>query len=254
MTSDPDASPAPLAAGDPLWALGAFLATFEAERLAVVLEAGETTTSALKEINRTRRTEAARLLKAAGLGHDHIQTSVAVLRAIAGARSIRTTITPVWTMPGPQTSMGRLTGEVLRLIDAARMSVTCSSYNFTSRSRMWDALKAASTRPQMAVTVYVDATAGTPQQVADHLPAAAVFQTTTLAGTARPLVSHAKLAIIDHAVILTTSANFSHNAENTNIELGLLVHDTALASSIESTMRAQHGVLYERVPPIRPRS
>jgi hypothetical protein len=46
-----------------------------------------------------------------------------------------------------------------------------------------------------------------------------------------------------------TSANFSHPAENTNIELGLLVNDSALASAIESTMRDKHGVLYERVIP-----
>jgi len=45
----------------------------------------------------------------------------------------------------------------------------------------------------------------------------------------------------------------SYRAENSNIELGLLVHDTALASSIESTMRDKHGVLYERVVPPRGR-
>ena len=49
--------------------------------------------------------------------------------------------------------------------------------------------------------------------------------------------------------MLMTSKNFSLNAENSNIELGLLVHDTALAGSIEQTMRAQHGQLYERVVP-----
>jgi phosphatidylserine/phosphatidylglycerophosphate/cardiolipin synthase-like enzyme len=53
--------------------------------------------------------------------------------------------------------------------------------------------------------------------------------------------------IIDRALVLPTSANFSHSAENTNIELGLLVADTALAESIESLMRDKHGVLYERV-------
>jgi phosphatidylserine/phosphatidylglycerophosphate/cardiolipin synthase-like enzyme len=229
--------------------LGAFLTGHEAERVAAELEAGETTSSALKEINTTRRAEATRLLRAADLGHEKADTSVAILRAIAGARSIRTAITPVWTMPGPQTSMGRLTGEVLRLIDAARISVTCSSYNFSPHSLMWTALREASQRPELAVTVYVDAAAGTPQQVADHLGNATVFQTITPLHKAKPLVSHAKFVVIDHAVVLTTSANFSYNAENSNIELGLLVHDTALAESIEHTMRVQHGQLYERVIP-----
>lgn len=121
---------------NPYGTLGAFLTAHEADRIAVALEAGETTSSALKEINRTRRAEATGLIRAAGLGQDSAETSVTVLRAIAGARSIRTIITPVWTMPGPQTSVGRLTGEVLRLIDAARMSVTCSSYNFSPYSSM----------------------------------------------------------------------------------------------------------------------
>jgi phosphatidylserine/phosphatidylglycerophosphate/cardiolipin synthase-like enzyme len=231
----------------PYGRLGAFLTAHEAECLARALEAGETTSSALKEINGTRRPEATHLIRAAELGQHCSETSVAVLRAIAGARSIRTTITPVWTMPGPQTTMGRLTGEVLRLIDAARISVTCSSYNFSLYSSMWTALREASQRPELAVTVYVDATAGTPQQVADHLRNATVFQTITPPHKTKPLVSHAKFVIIDHAVVLTTSANFSHNAENSNIELGLLVHDTALAESIEHTMRVQHGQLYERV-------
>lgn len=233
----------------PFSRLGAFLTGHEAERLAAALEAGETTSSALKEINSTRRAKATRLLRAAGLGHVEADTSVAVLRAIAGARSIRTAITPVWTMPGPQTTTGRLTGEVLRLIEAARISVTCCSYNFSSYSSMWTALREASTRPDLAVTVYVDAKAGTPQQVADHLRAATVYRTTTPLDSTKPLVSHAKFVVIDHAVVLTTSANFSHNAENSNIELGLLVHDTALAESIEHTMRVQQGQLYERVFP-----
>jgi phosphatidylserine/phosphatidylglycerophosphate/cardiolipin synthase-like enzyme len=238
---------ADLTSDHPHTALGVFLTAYEAERLAALLEAGETTSAALKEINKARRSEAARLLRAAGLGHAHPEISSAVLRAIAGARAVRTAITPVWTMPGPHTTTGRLTGEVLRLIDAARMSVTCSSYNFTPRSQMWQALQNASTRPQLAVTVYVDATAGTPERVADHLPHAVVYRTTTLDGDARPLVSYAKFIVIDHAVVLTTSANFFGPAENSNIELGLLVHDTALAETIEHTMRTQHGQLYEQV-------
>jgi len=236
-------------ASDPYAALGEYLTAHEAERLAAVLAEGESLTGTLREINRTRRAEAGRLLRAASLGPERIEVSVAVLRAIAGARSVRTTITPVWTMPAAQATQGRLTSEVLRLIDAARISVTCASFNFTSRSSMWPALKAAAGRPGMAVTVYVDATAGTAQQVADHLVRATVLTTVTLDGALRPLVSHAKFVVIDHAVVLTTSANFSHNAENTNIELGLLVHDTALAASIETTMGAQRGILYRRVLP-----
>jgi phosphatidylserine/phosphatidylglycerophosphate/cardiolipin synthase-like enzyme len=232
---------------EPFEALGAFLTAFEAEKLAAVLRAGDTTAQALREVNATRRVEAKRLLAEADLGHHRVEASVAVLRAIAGARSVRTTITPVWTMPGAEATIGRLTGEAQRLIDEARMSVVCSSYNFAPNSHMWIALKDASERPGLNVTVYLDADKGTPKAVAAQLRKATVYRTKTLRGGLRPLVSHAKFVVIDRALVLLTSANFSYSAENTNIELGLLVCDTALADSIESVMRSKHGTLYERV-------
>jgi phosphatidylserine/phosphatidylglycerophosphate/cardiolipin synthase-like enzyme len=235
---------------DPYAALGGFLTAYEAERLAVALAAGETTTQALQEVHATRHHQARQLLAAADLGGQPLPASVAVavLRSIAGARRVQTAITPVWTMPGAQATIGRLTSEAQCLIDDARMSVVCSSYNFTPNSRMWTALREAAARPGVSVTVYLDARAGSPSAAAQHLATATVFRTLTPPGAPQPLVNHAKFVIIDRTVTLLTSANFSYQAENSNIELGALVHDTALASSIESTMRDQHGVLYERVP------
>jgi phosphatidylserine/phosphatidylglycerophosphate/cardiolipin synthase-like enzyme len=234
---------------EPYAALGAFLTGHEADRLAAALAAGDATSQALRELHATRRDEARRLLDEADLGQQRIEASVAVLRAIAGARSLRTAITPVWTMPGAEATVGRLTGEVRRLIDDARMSVVCSSFNFSASSWMWTALKTASARPGVAVTVYLDAHAGSPEPVAAHLPKATVYRTVTLPGGYHPLVSHAKFIVIDRTVVLLTSANFSQAAENTNIELGLLVQDSGLAGSIESVMRSKHGVLYQRVAP-----
>ena len=235
---------------DPYAALGAFLTAFEAERLAGALAAGDTITQALQEVHATRRSEARLLLAAAGVGRHDAPTSVAVLRSIAGARSVQTAIAPVWTMPGAGAMIGRLTSEAQQLIDDARMSVVCSSFNFAATSRMWTALRNAANRPGVSVTVYLDADAGSSSAVARHLDRATVYRTLTPPGASRPLVSHAKFIIIDRVVTLLTSANFSHSAENTNVELGLLVHDSALASSIESTMRNKHGVLYERVIPL----
>ncbi len=97
------------------------------------------------------------------------------------------------------------------------------------------------------VTIYIDAQAGSATAVAAHLPKAAVYRTRNLPGATKPLVSHAKFIIIDRTLTLLTSANFSYSAENSNVELGLLVQDRDLATSIESLMRDQHGVLYERV-------
>jgi len=61
----------------------------------------------------------------------------------------------------------------------------------------------------------------------------------------QPIVSHTKFIVVDHEVVLLTSANFSYNAENRNIEFGLLIHDSGLAASIESTMASKRGSLYE---------
>ncbi len=228
-------------------ALGAFLTAYEAARLAALFQAGATTSRALKEVHAARRSEAKQLLAEAGIGPNQRAASVAVLRAIAGARAVQTAITPVWTMPGPHATIGRLTSEAQRIIDDARMSIVCSSFNFTPHSAMWRSLQTAATRPQVAVTVYLDAAAGSPDAVAGHIPKATVLRTLTVPGATKPLVSHAKFIVVDHTITLLTSANFSWSAENTNIELGLLIHDTGLAASIESLMRSKHGLLYEPV-------
>ncbi|GIJ29833.1 hypothetical protein Vqi01_49950 [Micromonospora qiuiae] len=232
---------------DPHTALGAFLTAYEAQRLAAVLQAGGTRGQALKEVHAARRSEAKRLLAAAEIGTEQRDDSVAILRAIAGAHSVRTAITPVWTMPGVEATTGRLTSEAQRIIDDARMSVVCSSFNFTPHSGMWTSLRNAAMRDGLSVTVYLDASAGSPAAVAAHLPKATVLRTLTLPGGRGPLISHAKFIIVDRAITLLTSANFSYSAENTNIELGLLVHDSDLAASVEALMRSKHGILYEYV-------
>ncbi|NYF18044.1 hypothetical protein HDC37_002900 [Microbacterium sp. AK009] len=44
-----------------------------------------------------------------------------------------------------------------------------------------------------------------------------------------------------------TSANFSYSAENRNVEFGILVRDSALATSVEAMMTNKHGSLYELI-------
>ncbi|MFG1928747.1 DISARM system phospholipase D-like protein DrmC [Cryptosporangium sp. NPDC048952] len=234
---------------DPYKALGAFLTAYEADRLATCFQSGVTTMRALSEVHAGRRTEARQLLAAAEVGHRHQEVSVAVLRAIAGARSVRTGVSPVWTMPGSEATDGRLTREAQRIIDEARLSVVCSSFNFSQRSQMWPAIRKASERPGVSVTVYLNARTGRAATLAADVPRATVYRTRRrAAGRKATFVSHAKFLIVDRVLVLVTSANFSYEAENSNVELGLLIHDTALAGSIESLMREKHGVLYERVP------
>jgi phosphatidylserine/phosphatidylglycerophosphate/cardiolipin synthase-like enzyme len=111
---------------------------------------------------------------------------------------------------------------------------------------MWDALKEASEQPGVAVCVYVDADKGDPAGVKARLPRATVYRSAQLPD-GRVVVSHTKFIVVDHELVLLTSANFSYSAENRNIEFGLLIHDSGLAASIESTMVNKHGILYELV-------
>ena len=226
---------------DPFAILGEFLTASEAEALAAQFAAGQHTIKALAVVNAARRGEAKQVLAAAGLSHEDGARAADLLRAIAGAKSLDRDLTPVWTMPGNEAKIGHLTGEFHRLVQAARQSVVCATYNFEQPSQMWNVLKQASEQPGVVVTVYVDAA-----KVKAQLPKATVYQSAELPNGKR-VVSHAKFIVIDHEVMLLTSANFSFSAENRNIEFGLLVRDSALAESVESTMTTKHGTLYSVV-------
>lgn len=231
---------------DPFVALGAFLTASEAEALAAQFALGQHIIKALATVNLSRREKAKELLAAAGLDHADARRAVTVLHAIAGAKSVHRDLTPVWTMPGNEAKIGHLTGEFHRLVRAARQSVTCASYNFEATSKMWTVLKDASEQPGVIVTVYVDGDKADASKVKTQLPMATIYKSAELP-SGQLVVSHAKFIIIDHEILLLTSANFSFSAESRNVEFGLLVRDTALAESVESTMTSKHGSLYELV-------
>ncbi len=226
-------------------AVGAFFTGGEAANLAVALATGHTLSQSLAEIHPTRRNQARAVLAAAGLGPRQLDQTVAVLEAIAGAHSVPRTVTPVWTMPGVQANFGRLTSQVITMVDEARMSVVCASYNFAKASPMWGSLQRASERPGVAIRLYLDGKINKSFAVAEHLPKAVIYRTTNEPGMKRRFVSHAKFLIVDHRLVFITSANFSWQAAQKNVELGVLLDNPQLANSIESLMYEQHGELYE---------
>lgn len=233
-------------ASDPLAELGSFLTATEAERLALQFETGTPVSVALREIAISRREQVKELLASAAFGPVDRERSVSVLRAIAGAKTVMRELTPVWTMPGNEANIGHLTSEFHRIVGAARQSVTAATYNFQDTSQMWTALKAASEQPGVVVTVYVDAAVANSATVKAQLPRATVYRSGVLPN-GKQVVSHAKFIVVDHELLLITSANFSHSAENRNVEFGLLFRDVVLAASIEATMTSKHGSLYELV-------
>lgn len=234
-------------ASDPLAELGSFLTATEAERLAMQFGTGTPVSVAVREIAISRREHVREMLEASEIAPSDRERAVSVLRAIAGAKTLLRELTPVWTMPGNEANTGHLTSEFHRIVGAARQSVTAATYNFQDTSQMWAALKAASDQPGVVVTVYVDAGVADAATVKVQLPGATVYRSALLPN-GKQVISHAKFIVVDHEVLLITSANFSFSAENRNIEFGILIRDTALAASVETTMRSKHGSLYELVP------
>ncbi|MGH3273083.1 MAG: phospholipase D-like domain-containing protein [Streptosporangiaceae bacterium] len=151
--------------------------------------------------------------------------------------------------------MGGLTHSVTHLVDNARYSVICSTFNFQRSSGLWEALRRAAQRPEITMKVYLDTSAAdgggrpasspTTGEVAAHLRPAIVLRTRPLAG--RQVRNHCKLISIDQRFLLVTSENFSWSAENANLEFGVLMDNPSLAQSVERELRDAEDLLFERV-------
>ena len=269
----------PLQAGDAIAALGAELSGAEARSVATSLEDGETLTQALSAVAPSRQAEVRRLLQASGLGAARRGETVMVLRAIQGARSHTTSLTPVWTLPpglGALGGVGQLTAATHHLVTAASQSVTVSTFNIQRSSALWEALRKVSGRAGVSVRIYMDADAAdrvsrsqgarewdghgrashrgrgphsrgpTSAQVAAEMPGAVVLRTRR-GQDGRCVRNHAKFVAVDGRILIVTSANMSASAEERNVELGLRLDDTLLTRAVEERMRALEPLLYEQV-------
>lgn len=235
---------------DPARKLGALLTGSEAREIADHLVDADTLTASLRVVPAGRRAEIRSLLSAIDRG-----AMINVLRAIEGARSAPTTMDPLWTMPGHLAQHGRLTQSVTYLVDNARYSVVCSTFNFQRSSGLWKSLQRAAQRPEITMKVYMDTDAAdlgsrrrgspTTDEVAAHLHPALVLRTKCFDG--RQVRSHSKFLSIDHRFLLITSANFSWSAENGNLELGVLIDSSNLAEAVEHEMRQVEDLVFENV-------
>ncbi len=228
------------------------LTATEAGLVAEALEEGESLTSAVGIVDVAKRADVSRLLSAAGLRFEG-ELVASVLRGIEGARSMMSSVDTLWTSPGHVFGSGALTTSLTSLVEGARRSVVCSTFNFQKTSGMWTALHNAAKRPSMGVRVYIDAQANTvgygpsPLDVAAWISPGVVLQTKPFDGNL--VRNHAKFVCVDQRFVAITSANFSWSAEYGNIELGLVLDDGGLAERIEGELRAAEPHLYEAVLP-----
>jgi hypothetical protein len=235
--------------------LGRYLTRGEAETLADRLTSGESIISASKTMAASRRQEFRDLVKAAGLAGTLEVANI--LRAVAGAKSRPTMITPLWTMPGALAQSGPLTTSIADLVEDARMSITCATFNFQESSQFWNGLRDAARRPEISLKVYVDRDASAPkngfpksptaEDVAAQLHPGRLLRTRKIHGTA--VRSHAKFLAVDHRFLVLTSANFSWSAEYKNVEFGVLIDSVTLTESVEREMDNAEDTIYELVPP-----
>ena len=227
------------------WELSQRLTGTEAGLLADRLADGDTLTSALKAVAPGNRATVRALLAAGSPA-----SRIAVLRAVEGARSAPTSATPLWTMPGHLARSGPLTASVPHLVDSARQAITCSTFNFQRSSGLWQALRQAAGRPELAVRVYLDAAAAgrgapTTPEVAAHLRPAVVLRTKVFDGAS--VRNHAKFLAIDHRLQLVTRAHYSSTAAHGNVESGLLIADRNLTEAVERELLEAEELLYQRV-------
>ena len=236
---------------DPIDALGRQIRTADARIIVGSLQQGESVLGALMSLSPGARAGVKSLLRQAGMLQDSAGLE-RVLRGIVGARSVGTPPELLWTVPGLRAQSGGLTTSLVGLVDDAAESIVCSTFNFQSSSGMWKALHRAARR-QLEIRIYIDREAAkggrapTAIDVAQQLVPAAVFRTRYVDG--RALRNHAKYFVIDHRLLVVTSANFSWSAENSNVELGLKVTDPQLARRVERELENLEGDVYERVEP-----
>jgi hypothetical protein len=233
--------------------LGTLLTATEARGIADRLADGDTLSVALRVVSPAHRAEVRMMLETVAVAES--PTHVAdMLYAIDGARSTVTQLEPLWTMPGHLAQGGPLTSSAPYLVDNARTSVTCSTYNFQKSSAMWDALARAAARPDIALRVYVDTHAAdlepngwtpTTTELAVHLHPAVVLRTKSFGGSY--VRNHAKFLAVDHRFLLVTSANFSWSAEQGNVEFGVLIDNPNLTEAVEGELLDAEDALYERV-------
>jgi phosphatidylserine/phosphatidylglycerophosphate/cardiolipin synthase-like enzyme len=223
--------------------LGELLTGTDAKQIADRLADGDTLSTALRPVASGRRPILRDLL--AGTDPESV---IAVLRAIQSARAVPTAVRPVWTMPGHLAHGGPLTSSIRHLVDGARQSVVCSTYNFQRSSSLWDALSLAARRPELTLRLYIDAMAAnspSATEIATRLKPGVVLRTKEFDG--RHVRNHAKFLAIDHRFLLVSSANFSWSAENDNLEFGVIVDDRNLTEAVEREMRDAEEVLYDPI-------
>lgn len=193
---------------------------------------------------------------------------------IAEREAQDTRLEVVWTGPDAG-DPARDTGVVMRhLFGSARKSVLMAGYSVSHGERLFAPLHEAMDSHGVEATFVLDIkdparSEGMVDAIAKKEATAFLEKQWRFAGarpelyfdprsairgdrrTGRPWVSmHAKCVVIDCERVLITSANFTEQAQERNIELGVCIHDPDFATEVDARWRAliRDGALRRIIP------
>jgi cardiolipin synthase len=213
--------------------LGALLAPTELRRVADSLVIDGVPRRAVRSLSIDKREPAEGLVRAVLEAFGSRQAVAATLRAIAAtAERVPEPPTLVWSGPQLPGDSVRTTSAIVRLIDEAEESVLASTYSGTATAPFVQALVRAAQR-KVTITVVADVSQqkGCAEAISGAVPRARVLGFYDVV-TGQPRMQHSKVLVIDGRTALVTSANLSYSAVEKNLEAGLLVHDSSVASQI----------------------
>jgi phosphatidylserine/phosphatidylglycerophosphate/cardiolipin synthase-like enzyme len=156
----------------------------------------------------------------------------AILRGFSAvARTNSMSVRPVWSGPSFPGDEDHTTAAVSNLIDSAKEDVLASTYSASADSAfvlaLWRAI-ARGVRTTLVVDTHIK-NGETAKMLQENLNGARFL-------AYRPEgpfgLQHSKVVVIDSRVALITSANLSVAGAENNLEAGLLVRDTDLASRL----------------------
>ncbi|GIU56679.1 DISARM system phospholipase D-like protein DrmC [Arthrobacter sp. NicSoilC12] len=145
----------------------------------------------------------------------------------------------VWSGPSFPGDGDHTTAAVAHLVDEAKEDVLASTYSASIGSPFVEALWRAIARG-VSVTLVLEGSkmAETAIKLEDKLQGARFLKYVPPNGQYG--LQHSKVVIVDSAVALMTSANFSDAAAHRNLEAGVLIRDPLFASKLRQRFASLH--------------
>ncbi|MGQ7297908.1 DISARM system phospholipase D-like protein DrmC [Quadrisphaera sp. KR29] len=213
--------------------LAALLGPSELRRVADGLDIDRAPRRATRSLAPEKRDRAEELVRGVIDGFGNHRAVAAALRAIAStAERVPPPPTLVWSSPQLPGDSVRTTSAIVRMIDDAEESVLASTYSGGATAPFVEALaRAAQRRVRITVVADVSNCRESAEAIGRAVPRVRMLGFYD-ADSGQPRLQHSKVLVIDGRIALVTSANLSYAAVEKNLEAGLLVHGTHVASQI----------------------